>query len=84
MQRVAVVKRIDKCGRVSIPKGIREALMIQVGDKVSIVSTEDSIQIKKITYNNDAECVFCGVETDCKFRDVSVCQDCVEEMYATV
>ena len=79
-----MVKTIDKCGRVSIPKGIREALMMQNGDKVSIVSTGDSIQIKKITYNDDTGCVFCGVETDCKLRDVPVCQDCVEEMYATV
>lgn len=83
MEQLSITKTIDKCGRISIPKGVRESLGIDIGDKVIITTSDDYIQIKKMP-NLRVECVFCGTETQFDFKGVSVCSDCIDEMYATV
>lgn len=78
----AILKRLDACGRISIPKNIREALNIEKGELLAIMMHEDHIQLRKATRPN--VCVFCKQEAEHTYKDVCVCMDCVDEMYATI
>lgn len=83
MEQLPTIKAVDKCGRITIPKGIRESFGIELGDKLAITADDECIQIRKIS-SSETECIFCGVETEFDFKGVSVCSDCIDEMYATV
>lgn len=82
MEQMSIIKTVDRCGRVTLPKTIRESLSIEIGEDVAITVTDDCIQIKKVVTNN--KCIFCGIDTESQFKGLYVCTECVDEMYATV
>ena len=56
MEQTGIIRRIDKLGRIVVPKEFRKALNIEITDSVEIVLVDDRVEIKK----HDTRCIFCG------------------------
>lgn len=56
MEQTGIIRKIDKLGRVVVPKEFRKALNIGITDSVEIVLVDDRVEIKK----HDSCCIFCG------------------------
>ena len=48
MEKIGIVKEIDRLGRLQIPKEIRKRLGFQ--DKVELVLTQEGLLVKSIEY----------------------------------
>ena len=51
-EEAAIIRRIDDLGRVVIPKEIRRALKIRVGDPLEIITDGEVILIRRVTGSN--------------------------------
>ena len=47
MEHLGIVRRIDELGRIVIPKGMRNAMRLKVGDEMEIYSFDDAITLKR-------------------------------------
>lgn len=69
-----IVRRVDKIGRIVIPKEMRNNLNIKEGDPVEIIISEDAVMLKKF----EAGCKFCGNKNDIvKHMDYYICKKCI-------
>lgn len=74
------IKKIDKLGRVSIPKKLRNTS--QIGEKTKYVEIycaedDDSIIIKKC----EQSCFFCGkTKGTVNIRGKSICPECLQNL----
>lgn len=72
-----MIKRIDKLGRVVIPKGYRQALGIEPGDPVFM---EEKGGVLILSSSGD-RCVFCGLGNGVKvLHSKGVCTDCLKAL----
>lgn len=76
MKNTGIVRRVDRLGRIVIPKETRTTLGIEIRDSLEIFVSEDSILLRKYV----PSCVFCG-ETDglVEYMGKKVCRKCREE-----
>lgn len=44
---IKIIRKIDKLGRIVIPRDIRHTLDIKLGDKIEITVTNNTVLIKK-------------------------------------
>lgn len=50
MDKIGIIKEIDRLGRIVIPKELRERYGLNLNDSVEIVATKDGLLIKKQEY----------------------------------
>lgn len=65
-----VKKKIDKMGRVCIPKEIREQLGMDIDSDVIITVRENTVVIRKVS----GTCAICGAPT--QDSDMNICECC--------
>ena len=53
--RIGIQRNVDKFGRVTIPKELREFFALESGKKVSIIDTEDGVLIFNPEKKKDKE-----------------------------
>lgn len=77
MKPADCICKIDKLGRVLIPKNLRMRLDLQVDDPIEIFTDGEDLVLRKYR----KRCAFCGSEDDVRpFRDKYVCAKCIEEL----
>ncbi len=77
MKAVGMTRKVDRLGRVILPKQLRESLEIETGDSVEIYIKEDLIYVKK----HRPACIFCeGTDNVRKYIDKNICEDCLAEL----
>ena len=77
MKRAGHLCRIDKLGRVVIPKQLRDSFDIYPDDAIEIFTDDSSIILRKYTES----CCFCGSEDNLKgFKGKTVCESCIKEL----
>ena len=64
MKIIGIKKRIDKLGRIVLPKDMRELYGIDDGDSVEMIPTEEGIVIRK----TDSPCEW-GNECKCEEKE---------------
>lgn len=71
-------KKLDKLGRFTLYKEVRNLLDIHVGDEVFVWTYKNYIILKK----KEDKCVFCQ-ETKklAKYKEKNICQDCLNVIY---
>ncbi len=62
---------IDKLGRITIPKDLREKFGLDEGTEISLSQSGDKIVISK----NDAKCVICKSKAIAD-SEIKVCEKC--------
>jgi len=69
--------KIDKLGRMVLPKIIREKFELSEGDAVELFTENDKLILKKYR----PSCIFCGEADDLiEFKSRIVCQKCANEI----
>ena len=65
-------KKVDRLGRIVLPKSYREKLNLNSGDRVKLELNENCIKISKLIN----ECALCGhiVDND---SGIKLCQSCI-------
>lgn len=71
----AIIRKIDRLGRVIIPKSLRMKHEIVEGDSLEFLSDGEDIVLRR----HKPRCVFCsGGSALVKYRDKYVCKACIE------
>lgn len=77
MKSIGIVRKIDELGRVVIPIELRNKLKIQEKDEMEVFVDGSQIILKKYQPN----CVFCNKENGLiGYKDILICNQCVEEI----
>lgn len=77
MKPAGFVCKIDKLGRVVIPKPLRTKYDLHTDDAIELFTEPDAIVLKKYRMN----CIFCGNDDDLSdFKGKTVCQNCLNEL----
>ena len=69
-----VVRRVDKLGRIVLPRDFRKALLIALEDEILLNLSNGEITIKK----NGHYCKICGQEITADAR-IHLCKKCAED-----
>lgn len=78
-----IVRKIDKIGRVSLPKEYRRTLRIEETEPVDIYLNGQVICVKAVKL----QCVFCGTDKEERLIEkngVHICLDCIDELVEEV
>ena len=74
MKSTGIVRRIDKLGRVVLPKELRKVFSIGDKDPIEMFTTDNSIVLKKY----EASCIFCDSQDELvKYKDKNICKKCM-------
>ena len=77
MRSLGIVRKLDKLGRLVVPKETRKMFNLNEGDPVEIFTDGDKIIIKK--YNPGCQC--CGDMKDVKeYKGIKICKKCLNEL----
>ena len=77
MQPADSICKIDKLGRVLIPKNLRQRFDLNAEDPIELFTDGDAIVLKKYR----KKCAFCGSEEDViSFKEKYVCRDCINKL----
>ncbi len=77
MKRAGHLCRIDKLGRVVIPKQLRDSFDIDADDVIEIFTDDNAIILKKYT----PTCAFCGEDEDViEYKGKAICKNCMNEL----
>ncbi len=77
MKPAGFLCKIDKLGRIVIPKPLREKYDIHTDDTLEMFTEPDGIVLKKYGMS----CTFCGsVETLTMFKGKPICQSCLDKL----
>ena len=77
MKAIGVTNRVDRLGKVILPKKLRSALDIKIGDPVEIYLDGDLLYMKKYF----PECFFCeSIENVKEYRSKIICKNCLEAL----
>ncbi len=77
MKPAGFLCKIDKLGRVVIPKPLRSKYDLHTDDTIELFTEPDAIVIKKYAMS----CTFCGNSEDLTdFRSKPVCADCLSKL----
>ena len=70
-------RKIDRMGRIVIPREMRKTLNFKEGQKVNIELNNDTIIITKCK----SECLFCNRSYDLKkYKNYSIFKNCLEKI----
>lgn len=74
---MAVSRKIDELGRITIPKVIRQTLGLAAGTRLNIREEGGTIVLEK----DFCACALCGELTNLtEFNSVKICQQCIEKI----
>ena len=77
MKPADCICKIDKLGRVLIPKNLRTRFGFQIDDPIEVFTDGDSIVLRKYR----KRCVFCGAEEGVtEFKGKQICKECLSEL----
>ena len=77
MKPAGFLCKIDKLGRIVIPKPLRNEFDIDTGDTIELFTDSDAIIMKKYAMR----CVFCSnSENVSELYGKPVCADCLEKL----
>ena len=77
MKPAGFLCKIDKLGRIVIPKPLRSKYDLHTDDTIELFTESDAIVIKKYGMS----CIFCGGSEDlCDFKGKPVCADCLQKL----
>ena len=77
MKPAGFLCKIDKLGRIVIPKPLRNKLGIDTGDTIELFTEPDAIVMKKYAMR----CMFCGNGDDLRdFQGKAICSDCLNKL----
>lgn len=77
MKPAGFLCKIDKLGRVVIPKPLRSKYDLHTDDTIELFTEPDAIVIKKYAMS----CTFCGNSEDLTdFKGKPVCADCLSKL----
>ena len=77
MKPADCICKIDKLGRVLIPKTLRKKLELQVDDPIEVFTDDDTIVLKKYR----KRCAICTSDEDVvEFREKHICRHCLDEL----
>lgn len=77
MKKNVIIRRLDKLGRVVIPKGIRDRFDIVEKDPLEMFVQGESILLKKYV----PSCMFCGNANELiDFKSKIMCKKCCENI----
>lgn len=81
MKSTGIVRKVDRLGRIVIPKELRRKFGIDEADGLEIYVEEDKIILKKY----EPSCVFCqNSDGVFDFQGKNVCPSCAKEIGAKV
>ena len=79
MATLNMVTKIDKVGRIQIPKNIRKAIDVELDTNVVLKVENNTLLIQ--SYSELGKCVFCNSNTDIKeFSGKAVCDKCIKKL----
>ncbi len=79
MKAVGMTRKVDRLGRVILPKALRNTLEISTSDPVEIYIEEEMIFVKK----HFPACIFCEDTVDVvEYNGKNICKRCLEELKA--
>lgn len=77
MKPAGFLCRIDKLGRIVIPKPLRQKYDIQIDDTLELFTENDAIIVKKYAMS----CIFCGSDDELEtYMGKTVCRHCRENL----
>ena len=77
MKATGIVRRIDRLGRIVIPKEICKTLNIKENDPLEIFTEDNKILLRKY----QPCCIFCGNARDITtFKEHNICPACIKEL----
>ena len=77
MKSIGMVRKIDRLGRIVLPKELRRTMKIDYQDPLEIYVDGDSIILKKY----EPSCLFCGSANDVvNYMDKRVCKECIAKL----
>lgn len=69
-----MIRKIDRCGRFTIPTHLRKKINLEADDWLEICRDGDTIMLRKIS----PSCVICGESKDLKeYRGKHICRECI-------
>jgi len=73
-----MIAKIDKLGRIVIPKSCRQALEVKAGDEIDINFEMNRIVIKKLYFG----CMFCRSAVNLvRIDELCVCRSCINRLH---
>ena len=77
MKPADCICKIDKLGRVLIPKNLRQKLDLAVDDPIEVFTDGDALVLRKYRQ----KCAFCGSEENIiSFKEKYICSSCISEL----
>lgn len=77
MKPAGFLCKIDKLGRIVVPKPLRTKYDLNIDDTIELFTDDDAIVLKKYR----ASCIFCGGDEDLlSFEGKTVCKHCAEKI----
>ena len=77
MKPADCICKIDKLGRVLIPKNLRQKLDLAVDDPIEVFTDGDALVLRKYR----KKCAFCGSEENIiSFKEKYICSSCIPEL----
>lgn len=78
MKSTGIVRKVDKLGRIVLPKELRMTLNIKEKDPLQIFVDDDG---RIILQKYEPACVFCNSMNDViSFKGRNICRDCMEKL----
>lgn len=77
MKPAGFLCKIDKLGRIVVPKPLRTKFDLNIDDTIELFTDDDSIILKKYRES----CVFCGGDEELvSFERKTVCKHCIAKL----
>ena len=77
MKPAGFLCKIDKLGRIVVPKPLRTKYDLNIDDTIELFTEDDSIILKKY----QASCIFCGGDEDLvSYQGKTVCKSCIAKL----
>ncbi len=77
MKPAGFLCKIDKLGRIVVPKPLRTKFDLKIDDTIELFTDDESIILKKYRES----CIFCGSEEELvAFQGKTVCKHCAAEL----
>ena len=77
MKPAGFLCKIDKLGRIVVPKPLRTKYDLNIDDTIELFTDDESIILKKYK----ASCIFCGADEDLvNYQGKTVCKSCIAKL----
>ncbi|MBQ7218383.1 MAG: AbrB/MazE/SpoVT family DNA-binding domain-containing protein [Ruminococcus sp.] len=77
MKPAGFLCKIDKLGRIVVPKPLRTKFDLKIDDTIELFTDDESIILKKYRES----CIFCGSDEELvAFQGKTVCKRCAAEL----